>query len=456
MAAASPPTSERPRSEAPPPLPEAGQGVPVDDTDFRQKARQILQAQSSVAAGVVHLLGLDHIQQAVGDKWPLIAERVHDLTARMLQKHLGPSDAWIKYDSANYLIVFSERDKAAAQLVCGKMKAELHALLLGHSETTTITVKTATIDLQGQVLVETQRLSDLLDAFATQAVVAAACDDCDLVDDDEPPPCIGAGEMLALRLGLHEKTEPEFLYRPIWDAYAQVISTYVCEAFLVRPGFSRTRGYDVLYDPENCDTILDLDMKTFSEAIATYNDLFQNRFRFVLTIPVHFETLANTKRRREYWQVYRMIPKYLIPFIAFELVGLPPRIPFGRLNEIVNALRVSCRAVIARTGNELPDLPTYVQSGIKSLGLDICAHADGARVRQDIERFGAACRRAGMTPYADGVRTPWMLEAAEKALFKYLAGPLIGEAEPFPRHMARCSEREILMRARVKAPHRMT
>ncbi|WP_431857259.1 hypothetical protein [Azospirillum sp.] len=446
--AAGPP--RRPASE-----PEADQGVPLDTVEFRHKARQILQTHSSMAAGVVHLLGLDQIREAVGEKWPLISERVHDLAARMLQKHLGPNDAWIRYDNANYLVVFSGRDKAAAQLVCGKIKAELHELLLGRSETSTITVKTATIDLEGQVLVETQRLSELLDAFATQAAAAAECTGCTHRGEDAEPPCIGTGQELAQKLGLAGKSEPEFMYRPVWDAYAQVISTYVCEAFLVRPGFNRVRGYDVLYDQENFDDILDLDMKTFSEAVATYNELFQNRFRFVLTIPVHFETLANTKRRREYWQLFRMTPKYLIPFLAFELVSLPPKIPFGRLSEIVNILRTSCRTVIARTGSELPDLPTYVQGGVKAVGLDICAHADGAKVRQDIERFGAVCRKAGIVPYADGVRTPSMLEAADKAAFKYLAGPLIGEADSFPQHMARCSEREILMRARIKASHRV-
>lgn len=444
-----------PRSAASETPVSAGQDVPPDAVDFRQKARQILQTQSSVAAGVVHLLGLDQLQEAIGEKWPLISERVHDLAARMLRKHLSPNDTWIKYDNANYLIVFSGRDKAAAQLICGKVKAELHELLLGRSETDTITVKTATIDLDGQVLVETQRLGDLLEAFAMQASAATACTGCDHRGDDAEPPCIDTAQTLAQKLGLTGKAELEFMYRPVWDAYAQVISTYVCEAFLARPGFSKVRGYDVLYNPENGDDILDLDVRTYSEAIATYNELFKNRFRFVLTIPVHFETLANTKRRREYWQLFRITPKYLLPFVAFELVGLPPRVPFGRLSEIVNILRTGCRTIIARTGSELPDLPTYVQGGVKAVGLEVCAHGDGVKVRQDIERFGSACRKAGIVPYADGVRSPWMLEATEKLAFKYLAGPLIGEAGPFPQHMARCSDKEILMRARVKARHRV-
>ncbi len=435
--------------------PEAGEAVQLDSAEFRRKAQQILHTQSSIAAGVVHLLGLDQIQDAVGEKWPLISERVHDLAARILRKHLGPRDAWIRYDNANYLIVFSGRDNAAAQLVCGTVKAELHELLLGRSETRAITIKTATLDLDGRVLVQSQRLGDLLDTFAAQASAAAECAGCDHQDEEAARPCVDTGHTLALRLGLTERPEPDIMYRPVWDAYAQVISTYVCEPFLAQPGFNRLRGYDVLYSQDDSDDILDLDLRTFSEAVATYNELFQNRFRFILTIPVHFETLANTKRRREYWQLQRMTPKYLIPFIAFELVGLPSGIPFGRLSEIVNILRAGCRTVIARAGSDLPDLATYAQSGIRSVGLDICPHADGAKAKQDIERFGAMCRKAGFVPYADGVRTSAMLEAAGRSAFKYMAGPLIGDAEPYPQHMVRCSEKEILMRMRVKARNRM-
>lgn len=455
MTSSSPPGRESPHDAAPASPSELGDGIQLDSTEFRQKARQILQTQSSVAAGVVHFLGLDQIQEAVGDKWSLICERVHDLAARILRKHLGPLDAWMKYDDANYLIVFSGRDKAAAQLVCGKVKAELHELLLGHGDTKTITVKTATIDLDGRVLVESQTLGDLLDAFASQASATSDRTECDPQNDDTAPPGARSGDTLALRLGFAQKAEPQFMYRPVWDAYARVISTYICEPVLTQPGFTPVHGYDVLYDRENSDDIFDLDVRTFSEAVATYNELFQNRFRFILSIPVHFETLANTRRRREYWQLCRMTPKYLIPFIAFELAGLPPGVPFGRLSEIVNILRTACRTIIARTGGEFPDLHTYVQSGIKAVGLEICAHADGAKVRQDIERFGAICRKAGIVPYADGVRAAWMLDTAERASFKYMTGPLIGEAEPFPQHMVRCSEQEILMRARVKAPHRI-
>ncbi|CAO3438650.1 hypothetical protein [Azospirillum doebereinerae] len=430
-----------------------GEELQFGGDEFRQKARQILMAQSSVAAGVVHLLGLEQIQEELGEKWPLISERVHELAGRILRKQLGTCDAWIKYGDANYLIVFSNMKKSAAQLVCGKIKAELHELLLGRSETKTLTVKTATIDIDGRVLMEAQSLGNLLDSFASKASTIEKFME-ENNEKEESSIFINSDHKFAFNSEISTNIEPNFMYRPVWDAYAQVISTYVCEPCLARPGFSQVHGYNILSDQEDAESILELDAKTFSEAIATYNELFQNCFRFVLTIPVHFETLANTKRRREYWQLCRMTPKYLVPFIAFELTGLPPGVPFGRLNEIVNILRPVCRTIIAQGRSEMVDFHIYAQSGIKAVGLEICTHADGAKVKQDIERFSALCRKAGVFPYADGVRTAWMLEMAEKAAFKYLAGPVIGKADSVPQHMSRCSAREILMRARIKATQR--
>lgn len=419
-----------------------------DGREFRQKAKKILTAQTTIAAGCVHLLGLEEIRQTVGKKWEMIEQRVHDLTVRILRRNLSARDAWIRYDNENYLIVFSEHEKAAAQIVCGRIKSELHELLLGKSDTQDITVQTVTIDLDGRMLFESHRLASVLQDFAAKVTAAANCTGCEHLNGDETPPCCAAPQGTVAET---EKVALDFVYRPVWDAFAQVTSTYVCEPRLTRPGFNDLRGYAALENAEDFNAILELDAQTLTEGIATFNELFQNRFRYILALPVHFETLANTKRRREYWQVCRMIPKYLTPFITLEMVGLPRGIPFSRLNEIANALRTVCRTITARASEDWSDLGCYAQSGIKAAGLDICPYADGGKVAADIERFGSACRKAGLVAYADGVRDQKALEWAAKAGFKYLSGPIVGPCESYPRHMARCSEKELLMRARVKA-----
>lgn len=408
------------------------------NNDFRQKARQILATHSSAPAGCVHLLGLEEIRERVGRKWEMIEQRVHDVTERILQKNLSPTDAWIRYDGETYLVVFASKDKSKAQITCGRIKTQLMELLLGHQDTHDITVQTVVVDMNGQMLLESHALGNLLDGMAAKAGAR------DGLGND------GADDDAGATLPAPDPGVLDFVHHPIWDAVAHVTSTYACQPRLTRQGFAPLIGYAVLDDLEDVNAILDLDRHTLLEAVATLTELFQNRFRYILVLPVHFETMANTKRRRDYLTTCRAISKYLAPFVSFGLVGLPRGIPLGRLNEIVTALHAVGRSVTARTDEDGADLATYAQCGIKAAGIELSPYAEGTKAALELEHFSTACHKVGLSAHVDGVRDRRTMDLAVKAGFKYLSGPIIGSDDPYPQHMARCTEQDLLMRALPK------
>lgn len=415
--------------------------------DFRQKARQILSTQSTVPAGCVHLVGLEEIRERVGRKWAVIEQRVHEVTERILKKNLSPSDAWIRYDSETYLVVFATQNKNKAQLTCGRVKTELMELLLGKQETRDITVQTVIVDVNGQMLLESQPLGALLDSMAAQA--GADAEGPDFYDGDERGRR-GQPDDFNVVVPALDPGVLDFVHHPVWDAVAHVTSTYSCVPRLTRRGFAPLTGYAVLDDMEDVNAILDLDRRTLLEGVVTFTELFQNRFRYILALPVHFETMANTKRRRDYLTTCRVISKYLSPFVTFDLVGLPRGIPLGRLNEIVTALQTVGRMVTARTGEDGADLANYAQCGIKAAGIELNPYTEGTKLALDLEHFSANCLKAGLNAYVDGVRDTRTMDLAVKAGFKFLAGPFIGPDDPYPQHMARCTEKDLLMRAHTK------
>lgn len=417
--------------------------------DFRQKARQILTAHSVVPAGCVHLLGLEEIRERAGRKWVVIESRVHDVTERILRKNLSPADAWIRYDGDTYLVVFSSQDKAKAQLTCGRVKTELMELLLGKQETRDITVQTVVVDMNGGMLLESHPLGSLLDTMAARA--AQATEQQGGIRGEMTPagPWSDARDF-NVAVPAPDPGVLDFVHHPIWDAIAHVTSTYVCLPRLTRRGCAPLTGYTVLDDSEDTNAILDLDRHTLLEGMATFTELFQNRFRYILTLPVHFETMANTKRRRDYLTTCRVISKYLAPFVTFELVGLPRGIPLGRLNEIVTALNTVGRMVTARTSEDGADLSTYVLCGIKAAGIELSPYSEGTRTALDLDHFGTICHKVGLNAYVDGIHDKRTMDLAVRAGFKFLAGPFIGSDDPYPQHMARCTERDLLMRARPK------
>ncbi|MGY0790552.1 hypothetical protein ACW7BJ_14370 [Azospirillum argentinense] len=435
----------------PPSPPTPGQSI---DESFKERARQILAHSQTVTAGSVHLIGLDEIRNELGDRWGSVNERVHVYTERMLKKVLSPRDVWFRYGENHYIIVFAQADRKAAQLTCSKVMESLHQALLGHADTRRITVKTAVVDVGGGVALDTARLADLLkDAVHKPEGTAAASPP---PADGAIPPAIPAAE--ARRPHRPEmpadtitpQSRPKVLFRPVFDVKHKVVSTYCC-----RTDADTARYLNLMdtFDPEREEAVFDLDMETLSLAVSTYNELYANKFRYAQTIPVHFGTLASSRRRREYIQACRMIPRVLMPFLAFELDGLPAGVPYGRLAEIVAMLRPFARAAMVILHDDAGDLSVYATAGVKGVGLRLDGREDEPHILERVQTFCPGPRKFSMFAYVDGVRTPVELEAAEAAGAAYLSGPIIGEDSEVPEHMKRCTERQLLQRSRRRRHH---
>lgn len=430
---------------------------------FKQQLRDIFRKQETIAAGAVHLIGLDDLQNRLGPRWEGAKERVHALTRRLIERNLSPKDAWFQYGDNNYVIAFSNLQKQAAQLVCANIATQLHQLLLGADQTGDITVQTAVMELNGGVEFEMTRLDTLLNAVVKETAIppnaVTSPPDAHASGENRRVPSLEdcSGSSLESRIlnfqmelmSVENEVHPvRILYSPVWDVQRQVISTYVCRANRVRPGREDAWGYGVLNNAENTAAILDLDIETLSRAIATYNELFQNRFRCILGLPVHFETIAVIRRRREYLQLCRMIPQCLMPFLIFNLAGLPRGIPYSRLMELVTTLKPFCRSVIAQEPTDPRDLPTYAQAGLKGAGFKICRRDGEAKSIEDIRSFSMLAHKVGVASYISGIYSETLLTGAENAGAEYLAGPTIGDFDEFPGHMRRMSHSEIVAHLR--------
>lgn len=431
----------------------------LNDAAFRDKARNILSSGRTVTAGAVHLIGLEDIRDHLGKRWETVKDRVQDYTGRLLEKMLSPQDVWFRHGEAQFIIVFAHADVKAAQLICGKIVETLHQTLLGHSDTSQIIVKTALVEIDGSIAIGSARLDDLLHRAASQPERPA--------DRTDPTAQPATAQPTAQSVAQPEAEErqrlsptdfafgngeppprPKVLFRPVYDVRNKVISTYTC-----RPDLHTCRHInqitvdDVLQE----EAIFDYDMETLCHAVRTYNELYKNKFRYAQTIPVHFETLASVRRRREYLQSCRMIPNCLIPFLAFELEGLPQGIPNGRLAEMVTMLRPFGRATIVILREENADIATYANAGVKGVGLAMDFRDGDQRCIDRINAFCPVPRKHGLFAYLDGIRNVEQFQAAIEAGAAYVGGAVVGKDSDVPEHMRRCTERQMLMRARVKA-----
>ncbi|MEC4592004.1 MULTISPECIES: EAL domain-containing protein [Nitrospirillum] len=250
----------------------------------------------------------------------------------------------------------------------------------------------------------------------------------------------------------------EVVYRPVWDVRGQALSLYIASPRRQRVGGRHhVYGYDTLTPPaggvasagtaNGLQEILDLDRETLRQAVDAYLELYDNRFRYYLALPVHFETLAGSSRRRAYLELASHIPAHLRPFITYQLMGVPDGVPVGRLTELVSALRPLGRGVTVCADLSPQAQATFAAAGVKGLNVSLGGSVPRGRLVQDLYLAGAEARRRGLHILVDGIDTPEMEQMAEEAGCTFMTGDLIGPWVDFPGHATRLSRSDVLDQA---------
>ena len=163
--------------------------------------------------------------------------------------------------------------------------------------------------------------------------------------------------------------------------------------------------------------------------------LAQTGGKSLLAVPVHMETLAESRHRADYMRLCSKAFANHTDRVVLELVGLPAGIPQVRLTELVSILRPHGRAVIARFNPEHRDFPAFRVSGLHAVGVDLY----NSRIREEallreLEDFAANAAKNNLKSYALGVRSISLYTAIVAAGFDYAAGHALTSAAETPEN----------------------
>ncbi|MBB6252372.1 hypothetical protein [Nitrospirillum iridis] len=484
--------------------------------DFQDRLNAILAHQARVSAGSVQMLGLESLKERLGARWESVRDRVHQLADRLLNQSLSPSDVVFPYGPDTYLVVFARMDERAAGLLCARVLQDLQRLLLGDADTATIVVRTAVRKVSGDLVMKPHRLADLLagaaraDAVAKDGGVGAGSTGAGPasrtavdplgnavtgsaggagaplwaplpgqgagrprgvpVPSGAEPPAFQSGEVKAA-WAAHSPLGPlEIVYRPVWDANHQALCLYITRGRRRRRGGQAVYGYDSIpqlagpgpLSAETLHAILELDEEAMRQAIAAYLELYDNRFRFFLSLPVHYETLAGVQRRRSYVALASRIPAHLIPFLTYHLVDLPDGTPTGRLADFVTALKPFGRNLMVGIGLGRQDMATLAAAGVKGVGVILPGaggldrpgvdRASPERLAIDLGLVAAEARRHRLNLYVEGVDTVETEALVDRVGADFVAGDLIGGWTETPEHIVRMSRVDLLAHSRQSPP----
>jgi hypothetical protein len=413
----------------PPSVPPRGHSADIAPT-----LRRIFSERDPTQCGSVHLLGLESLHARLSARWPAVAERVHQLTEKLLEQKLGTSDAWFRHGPETYVIVFSQLGPEQARLICAKVLEELQKLLLGDVDTDSIIVHTAVHEVGSDMMFAPAKLKDMLDAAVARGPYMAAT--------ASPLAAVPAGTPSAAAQNWAGPLEVK--YRPAWDFRQQVLSIYIARCTRLRKGRQPAWGYDCQEDPADPHQILETDMTIASRSLEVALELHENRFRFFLSLPVHFESLAVQGRRRELVALLQTIPTHLRPLMTFHLNGVPAGVTPGRLSEMVSTLRPFGRTIMVVVDVAGGDLPAVAASGAKVASLLLPHGATAERLRPDLLRFGAMSTKLRLFTSVEGVEDAAMEKLCEEAGIAFLAGGLIGGWMDVPENALRMTRSDLM------------
>ncbi|CAO3361057.1 hypothetical protein [Azospirillum palustre] len=415
--------------------------APAIPEQTKVRLRHILAGGQRHSAGAIQLIGLGTLRDRLGKRWDIVKERIYEQTERLFDRHLPPSDVWLRADDANYLVVFATLDRQAAELICGRIVSELHRMMLGNSDTSQITVRSIVTELDGNIAVEAMRLDQLIARAAQQGAGSSQSEAADAGDARTAPAADAHGG---------GSFHPTICYRPVFDTSHKVLSTYVCHADEETKRILNTLSTD---DAQSEDVTIQNRYGT-PEPVDQSLELYKNSFRYIQNLTVSLSTLSIGRHRREYLARCHSIPSYLIPFIVFVIEGVPTGVPYSRISEITTTLKPYSRAVLVLLDDGVPNLAAFAQAGVRGMGITVQASEPDARATNRLHSFGTHVRRHGMIFFVDGIRSATMLRIAEDAGASYVAGPLIGRDTDVPGHMKRMTEREMIQKSAKTARHR--
>lgn len=401
---------------------------PMADNNAADALRRIFSRRDPAQAGSIHLMGLESLQARLGGRWHAVADRVHLLTARLLEGYLSPHDTWFRHGGEAYVVVFAQLGPEQARLICAKVVEELQIMLLGEADTASIMVRTAVHEIGSDVMMVPSSLKQMLD----DATMRLARETTEASAQLDTP--------VGIRGRYQQDAGPvEVRYRPVWDVKQQVVSVFSVRSCRLREGRSPVWGYDGLEDPEDPQQILAMDMQLIREAVGEALELYENRFRFFLSVPVHFESLAVLGRRRDLVAMLQSIPAHMRSFMTYHLYGVPAGVPTGRLAEMVGTLRPYGRTVMVVVDPGSNDLPTLAAAGARVACVLLPPGSSADRCRSDLLRFGAVAAKNRLLTSVEGVDSLAMEALCEEAGISFLSGELIGGWAEVPEHAARRS-----------------
>ena len=395
--------------------------------------------------GFVYVIDLFSIRVSSGVLWDRtrdnISLRLSSILSRLApqatQSLTGPS-------FTRCIVTLPDTPPEKGIAICVRAAYELAMSLLGRCEIADLHVSRAGRNKNGALVpkrLSTEELLSITERLKLQDLIVPR----QLAAKRPKTEAEGAGDGPSLSgSGAKERNfKVSVGFEPIWDARAEAVSMYRCapQGLAIEGGAAESlEGLGELSRKERAS----IEFNTFLLGIEQLSTCVERDERFLLNIPISFETLASPIQRTELSQIcHGILPAYR-QYLIFTITDVPVGVTASRLSDFVNALRPFGR-VIATAVSGVKNFSAYQNIGLSGVALDVGKlPEDPARQRSDILHVAQAGRSFKLGALLYGVTDIEIINFANAADIRLFHGPAIGAALLAPRRMTRLERKQIL------------
>lgn len=263
-----------------------------------------------------HVIDLGALRASVGPLWESIEEAVQSRMATVMSRRLSIADCYEKLDDTHYLIISPSAEMEDGALLAVRVACEFLKSLEDKCDVSNLridVVERITSDGMQSTPIHMDRLARLVEQAQVTDVIfpphlrrARAAKP---IENDSGRPARG---ML----------RPSYRFEPIWDAHKEAITTCLCVPD------------EIVCANSNLQVSLNVKEVTLRErtnlevrGILTGTQQLSKKFelgdRFILGIPVSFDTLCSSFGRSELIAVCRGLPNVYRQYLSFFLTDVP-------------------------------------------------------------------------------------------------------------------------------------
>lgn len=383
----------------------------------------------SISGASFSLVGLTELREQLGERWPELSARVHDLATAVIQRNLTRGDVFDVQGEDGYVILFDHLTNAQAEFKCRVIAKEIAAKLLG-ADWVGRSAESVVFELPEAALAAPS-FEAALDAAISRGRVLGPL-------GEEPSPALEVvpgdpvapqGRLLAgvsiepegglrreTRSAAHvlkpiERGQDDAAYSPVWEFGAEALLRF------------RFRAKPLAPDASISD-VAKADIAALSKVVFDVGRLLQTGRRLPVICPLRLDTLLRDAWRPQIVRMLREAPPPLRKLVTLEVAIGPEH------KDWLGPLERACRALPAPPAACVPlqqgAVPSRASAVVKHLNLALsdtfAASKSGIGV---LFAFVQRAERVGMTCGVTGLRTRPAVLAATAAGFQQLSGPAV-------------------------------